>query len=250
MDYIKLRSENSPMKKILNNFSEEDITYALYGLFLGDGRYRNGQIVINHTNKQRFYCEWIESIFIECNLEVLSKYDYICKTTFGEYEYSSVQIKVPNRYYFDSDNKCLNDNNKKIISDYVLNHINALGLLFWFLDDGYLHISFKNNKSKRFAYLNTQSFTYEENKAIQEMFKKRFDIDLKIHTDTSGFAKYKDKTYYRLYFNACNFRKFFDVVRDYLQYIPKEFYYKFDMQYTPNRIKNSVLFAEKYNLPI
>ena len=52
---------------------------------------------------------------------------------------------------------------------------------------------------------------------------------------------------YRLYFNATNFRKFFDVIRPYLQYIPKEFYYKFNMQYIPNRIRDSLEFSEKYN---
>ena len=59
---------------------------------------------------------------------------------------------------------------------------------------------------------------------------------------------YEDKLYYRLYFNATNFRKFFDIVRPYLKYIPKEFYYKFDMKYKPNRLKNSIEFSKKYNL--
>ena len=155
---------------------------------------------------------------------------------------------VPKRFYFETQNKCLDDNNHKIISDYVLNNINELGLLFWFLDDGQWHVSFKNSKAKRFGYLNTQSFTYEENQRIAKMFKDRFDIELKIHTDCSGIEQHKGSIYYRLYFNATNFRKFFDIVRPYLQYIPKEFYYKFNMQYIPNRLKDSIEFSEKYNL--
>ena len=79
------------------------------------------------------------------------------------------------------------------------------------------------------------------------MFKERFDIDLKIHKDHSGFDKYKNKVYYRLYFNATNFRKFIDVVRPYIKYIPHEFYYKFNMKYEPNRIKKSQEYSEKYN---
>jgi hypothetical protein len=164
--------------------------------------------------------------------------------------YNDVRIKVPNRFYIESGNKCFDKNNKKHISDYVLSNINSFGLLLWFLDDGQFHVSFKNNKAKRFGYLNTQSFTYEENVKIQNMFKERFDIELKIHEDKSGFDECKDKTYYRLYFNATNFRKFFDIVRDYLQYIPKEFYYKFNMQYTPGRGRDTIEFSEKYNLTI
>ena len=62
------------------------------------------------------------------------------------------------------------DNIYLIFSDYVLDNINELGLLFWFLDDGQWHVSFKGNKAKRFGYLNTQSFTYEENQKIVKMF--------------------------------------------------------------------------------
>ena len=162
--------------------------------------------------------------------------------------YSHTNIKVPKKFYFETQNKCFDNNGKKIISKYVLDNINEFGLLLWFLDDGQWHVSTKNNRTKRFGYLNTQSFTYEENQMIQSMFKDRFDIDLKIHKDNSGFEKYKESIYYRLYFNAENFRKFFDIVRPYLKYIPKEFYYKFDMKYVPNRIKSSMLFSEKYNL--
>lgn len=224
---------------------KDEIKFGLYGLLLGDGTYKSGKIYCYHSNKQKFYVKWLETIFKENNLDIKCKYDYINKTSFGEYYYSQIAISVDKNEIL---NVFYDENNKKIISDYVLSNINEFGLLLWFLDDGQLHVSFKENSGKRFAYLNTQSFTYEENIKIQKMFKERFDIDLKIHKDNSGFKKQKNKTYYRLYFNATNFRKFFDVVRPYLKYIPKEFYYKFNMKYTPNRLKNSLEFSKKYNL--
>lgn len=236
------------MYNFLNNFSEKDITYALYGLFLGDGSYQCGKIRLSHTHKQKFYVKWLEDVFKSCGLIVNSRYDFVKHTTFGDRLYSELYINVPKRFYFETLNKCFDQSGRKIISEYVLNNINELGLMLWFLDDGQLHVSFRENKASRFGYLNTQSFTYEENQKIVEIFKSRFDIDLKIHKDCSGFSNCKDRVYYRLYFNATNFRKFFDVVRPFLQYIPKEFYYKFNMQYTPNRLKNSVDFSEKYNL--
>ena len=236
------------MDNFLKDFSEKDITYSLYGLFLGDGSYKNGWIWNGHTDKQCFYCKWLEDVFKSYGLTVSSKYHYKKHTTFGDSLYSTVNIKVPKKFYFETLNKCFDDNGRKIVSDYVMNNINTFGLLLWFLDDGQWHVSTKNDSTKRFGYLNTQSFSYEENQKIQRMFNDRFNIKLKIHTDNSGFKQYSNKTYYRLYFNAENFRKFFDLVRPYLQYIPKEFYYKFDMKYVPNRIKNSVIFSEKYNL--
>lgn len=236
------------MENFLSNYSEKDITYSLYGLFLGDGHYRSGRICINHTNKQRFYVKWLESIFRHYGLYVHSRYDFKIKTTFGIIEYSSIDIKVPKRFYFETENRCIDGNGKKIVSDYVMENINPFGLLLWFLDDGNWHVSFKNNKAKRFGYLNTQSFTYNENLKILNMFKHRFDIDLKIHKDSSGFEKFKESVYYRLYFNAKNFQKFFDILRPFLQYIPNDFYYKFNMQYYPGRGRDTIDLAEKYNL--
>lgn len=236
------------MENFLNNFSEKDITYALYGLLLGDGCYKKGWIQNAHTNKQRFYCKWLESIFTELGQKTSSKYDYMLHTTFGDYEYSRVNIKVPDKNLFEKNNIFFDDNHKKIISDYVLNNINRFGLLLWFLDDGQFYVSTKNHRTKRFGYLNTQSFTYEENNKIKKMFKSRFDIDLGIHINTASTPTEKNKRYYRLYINADNFRNFFDIVREYLPYIPQEFYYKFDMKYTPNRLKNSILFSKMYSL--
>lgn len=233
---------------ILNNFSEKDITYSLYGLLLGDGYYRNGYIINNHTNKQRFYCEWLYQIFNYLKIKTKTRYDFMMHTTFGDVMYSSVTIYVPHRFYFETNNYFFDNNGKKIISDYVMNNINEFGLLLWFLDDGQFHVSTKNNSTKRFGYLNTQSFSLEENKKIANMFYDRFGICLKIHKDCSGFEKYKDKIYYRLYFNAENFRKFFDLVRPYLSIIPQEFYYKFHMGYFVNRLTISEQYAEKYNL--
>ena len=50
------------MTNYLKTFSDKDITFMLYGLFLGDGSYRNGLLRIRHTNKQRFYILWLKNI--------------------------------------------------------------------------------------------------------------------------------------------------------------------------------------------
>lgn len=231
------------MENFLKEFTEKDITYSLYGIFLGDGSYQSGKISTSHTHKQRFYCVWLNNIFKQYGINTKLRLDFIKKTTFGNVMYSETRIYVPKRFYFETLNKCFNNQGKKIVSEYVINNINEFGLLLWWLDDGCLFVK----DSKRFGYLNTQGFTYEENILIKNMFKDRFDIELNIHKDNSGFENCKHKTYYRLYFNATNFRKFIDIVRPYLKYIPKEFYYKFNMEYKENRIKKSKEFSQLYN---
>lgn len=230
--------------------NEKDLYFSLYGILLGDGSYnrKTRWMTISHTNKQRYYCEWLYKICMANNLQFSSKFDFPRKTTFGDFIYSEIRIKPKNSYYFESKNKFFDSNGKKIISDYVMENITDLGLLFWYLDDG--NLSIRKNKNKpnsvsRFAYLNTQGFSLEDNKKIQKMFKDRFDIDTKLNIDCSGIDK--TKKYYRIYINATNFRKFYDVIRKYLPYIPKEFEYKFNMKYEENKLKTSKIFSEKYN---
>lgn len=230
------------------NLSKKEINYALFGLALGDGSYKSGVIYIEHTNKQNFYVQWIEELCISLNIKYEVKYDYLIRnTTFGKATYSMIKIWVPDRRHFEA-SRIIDDQKKKVISNYVLQRITPLGLLLWYLDDGQLHVSFKGTSAKRFAYLNTQSFSKFENKKIQDMLVKRFGIITSLHKDGSGLSNHRDKEYYRIYINATNFRIFFDLMRPYLLMIPNDFRYKFDMQYRPNRLKNSAEFAEKYNL--
>jgi hypothetical protein len=225
-----------------------DMTAFLYGLILGDGSYTNGFVDISHTNKQRFYIEWLEKIFSEYKVPYKTKYDYNKKTTFGIYKYSSMLVKVSDRQFIED--TFLSKDNKKIISKMILDNISLFGILLWYLDDGHLQIRTQKcgKRTTRFAHLNTQSFTLEENELIQDMFKKRFNIDTRLHIDRSGIEKHKHKKYYRIYINQDNFRKFYDLMIPFFNIIPKEFYYKFDMKYVPNRFKKNAEYALKYNL--
>lgn len=232
----------------LKKFSDKNINYSLMGLILGDGHLtKYGTIAIKHENKQRFYIEWLETICKIFNLKYTVRYDFINNTTFGEKVYSSIHIKVKDKRHFLSFDRVIKDN-KKIVSTYVLDRINSFGLLLWYLDDGNLHVSKKGNKTKRFAYLNTQSFSYEENLLIKNMFYTRFNIETSLHKDNSGFEKHKDKVYYRIYLNATNFRKFYDIVKEYFNILPLGFKYKFELKYEINRLKQSTYLYENYNI--
>lgn len=220
--------------------------YALFGLLLGDGYLNphNGsrQIRCEHTNKQREYVKMLAKFCSTNNLEYSTRFDYVQKTQYGEYTYSGIAIKTPKvDQHFKTYNRFFDNTGKKIVSDYVLKRISPLGLLFWFLDDGCLSVSIRKdrNSTTRQATLATQGFTYQDNLKIQKMFLSRFGIETKIH---------KDKKYFKQYFSAIEFRKFYDIVRPFLNIVPKDMRYKFNMKYTANpEVPESLRLCEKYN---
>lgn len=65
----------------------------------------------------------------------------------------------------------------KIIPQYLLKNIKPLGLAIWFMDDGCL----QGKPSSRYFKFSTNSFTLQENKSLQKMFKNRFGINSNIH---------------------------------------------------------------------
>lgn len=249
------------------NFSDKKINYSLFGLLLGDGwiqnlrtKRKNKQLVIQHSMKQETYMNWLEEIFKNWNIYRYSHYNQSKIASFGELQYCTLCGDIPDLRHFLKFNRFYDDNFKKRISEYVLKRITPLGLLFWFLDDGCLSVSKRKSLSKeitegyrmsRFATISTNSFSYNDHLTAQKIFKDRFNIDLKIHQGNKN-----GKTFYRLYFSAENFRKFYDIIRPYLSYIPKELYYKFDMKYSERLIKTkSDLRSSKdinflnYNIP-
>ena len=233
--------ENSTFDKIIKKLSKKEVSYTLFGNILGDGRLRlnkksNHWIDNSHANKQRSYAEWLLKLYQLMGLKTVSKFDYLRKTNYGSFLYSDVSCQVLSNRHFEHNRILINK--KKIISDYVLNRITSLGILLWWLDDGHLSITKRKNKIGRFGKLSTHSFSHDNVIKIQKMFLQRFDIETNV---------YKEKNGYIIYFNASNFRKLFDLVRDYLDYIPEDMKYKFDMKYEINRLKNSSTLL-KYNL--
>lgn len=231
------------------DLSTKDKCYALFGFVLGDGYFlkskERNSITIRHTNRQRDYVKFICKFCEKTGIKYSSRFDFIGKTSYGEFIYSEVRLWVPEDGYFAKVNRVWDEKGIKIPSEYALNRINQWGLLFWWLDDGCLSIQKQERGTHysigRNAFLNTQGFSLVDNQRIQRVFFERWGIYCSIN---------RDRHYYRLRFNATNFQKYFDLVRHLLPSIPQSLWYKFSMQYEPNRLINSKLLAEKYNLPI
>ena len=218
------------LKTLINKFSDKEVDYTLIGCLLGDGSMRgaSSRVRISHTNRQRDYVKFKEEVFSNLGCKVSSKYDYWQDTTFGRYEYSSVDIRP----------KSVSRIKEKSL-EYLIKRVTPLGLLFWWLDDGSLTVSTKKNGSIcRFGYLHTQSYDYQQHLLLVKLLKELFELDVKINKDIGGVND-KHKVYYRLYFNATNFRKFIDIFYDYIQYIPDCMKYKLNMKYVKNRLLNS-----------
>ena len=227
--------------KNVEKFSEKEICYALFGTILGDSWVKNYKttawIKISHTEKQKEYVNFFKNLAEVWGLKSTKIYQYVQETNYGTYKYYSCNIKLPTKRHFGLERTY--KDGKKIVSPYVLNRISVFGLLLWYLDDGSLTVHTKKNGSvSRSASIATHSFTYNENLAIQRMFKDRFDIDVSVN---------RDKTYNYIYINAENFRKFIDIVRPYLKLVPKDMMYKFNMKYVKNRLKDSELLVANYN---
>jgi len=233
--------------------STKQKAYSLFGTVLGDSSLSGNTVRCRHTNKQRDLVKFKNRLYIRWGLKTKTRFDFEANTSFGVYIYSEVRCKlsIPMRKHYKKFNRVYSIAGKKIVSDYVLNRITPIGILLWWLDDGSLSVHKRMNKNNitykmhRSGYLNTHGFSLEENIKIRNMFKKRFDIELNIHKDSSGI--YLDRRYHRLYFNATACRKLIDLIRDYLVYIPESMLYKFNMKYEINRLKTSEEFSKKYN---
>lgn len=226
---------------------DDNVSDALLGFIFGDGAYKNGfQIDIRHSKPQFFYCDWIEFIFAD-RLK-LKKRDFQQAGTFSNarrYDVRQIRITAPDGYIRDKSNFYL-PTGRKVLTNDMLNRISDFGLLLWYLDDGSLSVRDLGGRIQRQAYLSTECFTEEEQLKIQTMFDRRFNIITRVHKYTKEYNGEK-RLYYRQYFSASEFRNFYDIVRAYLEALPCEFSYKFDMRYTRNRLKSSAEYAEKYN---
>lgn len=243
------------------NMSDKEINYSLFGLMLGDGWLHNRtnenlkMLGIQHSMKQEEYMRWLEDLAKFWGVYRRSYYNKVKQATYGELKYCEMFLTLLDQRHFVKYNRFHSDDGNKIISEYVMKRITPLGLLFWFLDDGNLVVQKRKSESKnpqfdgykysRWATISTYSFDRKSHEIAQHYLKERFSIDTKIH---QWNPKSKDRGYLKLYIGAQSFRVFFDVVRDYLPYIPDSMKYKFDMKYTSSR--STEIDYLNYNLPI
>lgn len=209
---------------------------VLAGCLLGDGSYDGNRIRITHTDPQKSYVLAKFRLFKAMNLVTNTRLSFSQKTNLGTCMYSQVKVSLP-------------DKRLKSLSEVELvKNLHPLGLLVWWLDAGSMSVHEKNNGTSvsRFGYLNTQSYSKQENAELSAAIESKFGIQTRIHVDKGGI-KSADIIHYRLYVNATNMRKLIDVVRDYIWFVPKSMRYKLNMGYRPTRTRSSLEHTKLYN---
>jgi len=219
---------------MFNNLTDLEKCQILLGNFYGDGNYQRHKIYQNaryihnkHSSLQNDYVQFLEYLYIHLNIYQYSKYDVINKGGFlGQNLCSYVAAKPPIIDFFESQD--FYQNGKKIITENGLHQLHDFGLLLWYLDDGSLCIYKDDRGSKRHARLSTQCYSLDEHKIIQKVFKDKWNLDVKIYGQT---LQVTGKFYNYIYFNATEFKKFFNLMKKYFYLVPEDMKYKFNMQY-------------------
>lgn len=198
------------------DFSKNDL---VIGSLLGDAYIeKDGSITIWHSIKQKEYIIWLMNLYKkyfsvkyrerECFLpETNKKYIQVgFRTSATDY------TKLVRMFFY-----CPN----KKITMKQLKKISPLGLAIWYMDDGCLSfIKDKDHKIKaRQLILNTQSFSFDEQKIILEYFKETWDINCHIHQDHNK---------YRIWMNGTEASKFLHIIS---AYVPECMYYKLCYRY-------------------
>ncbi len=171
------------------------------GTLLGDGCLEtNGRYVrlrTDHSERQKKYVFWkfreIHNLtsgkprFVEC-------YDRRTRKIYKHWRFDTIstEILVPFKNLFYTDGK------KGIPSNMIELLIRPLSLAVWFMDDGY------RRKDCKGAYFNTQAYSKQGQRLLQEALEKNFGIKTRIH-----WARGRPK----LYIPSSEFDAFQDLIK-------------------------------------
>lgn len=157
---------------------------VIIGSLLGDGILeRNGKhvrLVIDHSDKQKMYVEWIKNQLIPINASVMTKqrFDHRTNKTYNHCILRTHTTPNLEKYvdmFYCKKTKHIPTNLPLIINPQIL--------AVWIMDDGY-----KRNDCNALR-LNTQSFTYDEHLLIKlSLFNLSISTNIQRHK--AGFVTY------------------------------------------------------------
>lgn len=167
----------STIIKELTSEEEEILIGTLLGdacLFVPKNTNSAPQGSIRHSLKQKEYCLWKYK-----KLERLSgvnyEYSILNKQTEKTYQGICVLIKCHEVLQPIYDMFYCGENNKKRITEQIMNKLTPLGLAVWFMDDG--------SKCGNSYKLCTNGFTEEDVRKAILILKERFNLDCNVHFD-------------------------------------------------------------------
>lgn len=189
---INLISEQRKFRNIKKIPLNQEQRELIIGSLLGDGcialhgrKNKSYRFIVSHCEKQKEYLLFKKSI--------LGKFTPTIRKYTDKRENSIIfNITSITHNSFKSFENLFYDNRKKIIKPEIINYITPFIIAIWYMDDG----SLNQKISMRFS---TDCFSYQENKILKDMFKIKYDINVKICEYTRH-----DKKFYYLSLNKRN----------------------------------------------
>jgi len=222
----------------VSELNSSQLESAVIGMVLGDGSISrtpgNMRLRIGHSKKQ---LEWLKlkKEMLESQFGIRLEFHNWKQRLQNGKTYECSAIEFAHKYFtnlytrmfrMDQDGHYI-----KTITRDILDKLDPLGILIWYLDDGYLSIQYANTPSGRRIHDRklkwaTHCFSEAENEIIKKWLFETYGIQSRVYKPEP-----KKKPWQRaLYMNATNTKKFLDLIRPFK---PEGIFdKKFDMRYS------------------
>lgn len=205
------------MEKNKIHLSKEQIGICI-GTLLGDSSMflkENGKIGLQmcQGEDQKEYLEWkkekLNQFFISKNPSMYQSYGY--ENSKPSYNYRSI-VHQDFTDIYGLMYRNISGKRKKYVTRKILNKLNDIGLLIWFMDDGCI-------TKDREARIATNCFSESEHKTIKKWFFQKYKIDTTISFNSHN------KSYF-LRFRVSETNKLFKIFEQFMEDIPECMKYK------------------------
>ena len=176
----------------------------LVGTLLGDGHLetqnkgRTFRLKVEHSINQKDYTDWLYEKFKNLTLtKPQVKEQKINGKLYQKYWFSSVSSSSL-RFYAQQ----FYQNGKKVVPKFIAKLVTPLSLAVWFMDDGSL-----KSKFHRARIINTQCFSDQDLKRLQDMLEKKFAISTTLRNQKEGK---------QIYIPSTDIGKFVSIVKPYI----------------------------------
>ncbi|MCX6750108.1 MAG: hypothetical protein NTZ83_01495, partial [Candidatus Pacearchaeota archaeon] len=191
---------------ILVSQEEHDL---IVGSLMGDAsirqREKNSCFRVAHSVKQEKYINFKLNLLRNFNISEFERRKRIINNREVNMIYLSTKTNAVFNYY----RNLFYKSGRKIVSQEILNQLNARSLAYWICDDG----SFC--KKQEYFIICTNSYNLEEHKLMKQFFNEKFKLNL-----TIGF---RNEKYYYLRFNKEDSKKLIEIIKP---FIPQSMNYK------------------------
>ena len=208
-------------------YNEEQLKF-LVGTLLGDGSIDDkGYLKFGHSLAQEDYLSLKAELFGGKISKTRKTGEYKGKEYFGKF------LHCPRNAQIDELRSLFYVNDKRSVKN-MLAMADARSLAFWYMDDGCLRYNGMNPSIE----MCTEGFSVEDNEAIVEWMREKFDIETHVKMQSRG----KDKVSVpRIMIPVASHEKFFTLIEQYVipsmkHKVPEKYHTKFDYEFNFRRL--------------